>query len=162
VSGSDPLAQPDLLPPAPFRASMAAVSRDWIIAVDDRLPWRYPEDVRRLWRLTKGAALVFGRRTWESLPRPPRGCRNLVLSRTTARFRGAERFADLETALAAASEAAVWFLGGTEVYQAAMPWAKSLSTCSVTFPQSSQISNTGVSAWRGPRQAVQAFRDSIR
>jgi dihydrofolate reductase len=47
------------------------------------LPWRLPSDLRRFRELTMGAAVLMGRKTYESLPdayRPLPGRRNVVLS----------------------------------------------------------------------------------
>ncbi len=112
----------EALPPAPFRASMAALSPEGIIGVDQTIPWDYPADVRRLWRLTRGATVVFGRLTWETLPRRPlRRRRNLVVSRSPVE--GAESFRSVAAAVAACPGETVWFLGGARIYQEAMDHA---------------------------------------
>lgn len=115
------LEDPEALPPAPFRASMAAVSPEGIIGVDGGIPWDYPGDRRRLWRLTRDTTIVLGRLTWDSLPRRPmRRRRNLVISARPVE--GAESFRSLGEALAA-SEGTVWFLGGARIYEEAMDYA---------------------------------------
>lgn len=113
---------PDRLPPAPFRASMAAVSPEGIIGVAGGIPWDYPGDRRRLWRLTKGGAIVLGRLTWESLPRRPmRDRRNLVVAGSPVP--GAETFRSVRAALETCAGQAVWFLGGMRIYAEAMEYA---------------------------------------
>ncbi len=108
----------EALPPPPFRASMAAVSPEGILGVDGEIPWDHPGDRRRLWRLTRDAAIIVGRLTWESLPRRPMPRRrNIVISRGPVA--GAESFRSLSEALAVC-EGAVWFLGGTRIYEDAM------------------------------------------
>ena len=71
--------------PDPARAHriavIAAVARNGIIGVDNRLPWRLPEDMRRFRALTTGHAVIMGRRTWESIGKPLPGRQNLVVSR---------------------------------------------------------------------------------
>jgi len=65
----------------------------------------------------------MGRRTWESIPerfRPLPGRRNLVLS--SRPVEGAEVFASLEAALAAA-DGDVYVIGGGATYAAALPLA---------------------------------------
>lgn len=112
----------EALPPPPFRASMAAVSPEGIIGVDQTIPWHYPADVKRLWRLTRGATVVFGRLTWETLPRRPlRRRRNLVVSRSPVE--SAETFRSVAEAVTAAVGETVWFLGGTGIYEEAMDHA---------------------------------------
>ena len=100
-----------------------AQATDGVIGRDGELPWHLPEDLRHFRTVTAGAAVLMGRRTWDSLPprfRPLPGRRNLVLSRTPQE--GAETFADLPTALAAVS-GDLWVIGGAAVYRAALPFA---------------------------------------
>jgi dihydrofolate reductase len=105
-----------------------AQSANGVIGRDGALPWHLPEDMKHFRSLTAGAAVLMGRRTWESLPprfRPLPGRRNLVLSRTPqsgAEWEGAETFPDLPQALAAVS-GDVWVAGGEAVYRAALPFA---------------------------------------
>ena len=114
--------EPEVLPPAPFRASMAALAPGGIIGLDGGIPWDHPPDRKRLWRLTRGTTIILGRLTWESLPRRPMPRRrNLVLSsRPVAK---AESFPSLREALAACEGETVWFLGGARVYGAAFDYA---------------------------------------
>ena len=53
-----------------------AQSANGVIGRDGTLPWHLPEDLKHFRSLTAGAAVLMGRRTWESLP--PR-----FVSRTT-------------------------------------------------------------------------------
>src|SRR5205823_6188330 len=100
------------LPPAPGHQGAGgsvigliwAQSANGVIGRDGVLPWHLPEDQQRFRRLTGGATVLMGRRTWESLPprfRPLPGRRNLVLSRTPRQ--DVETFPDLQSALAAVS-----------------------------------------------------------
>ena len=118
---ADWLEDPEALPPSPFRASMAAVSPEGIIGVDGGIPWDYPSDRKRLWRLTRDTTIILGRLTWDSLPRRPmRRRRNIVISRGPVP--GAESFRSLAEALAVC-EGDVWFLGGARIYEDAMDHA---------------------------------------
>jgi dihydrofolate reductase len=49
---------------------IAAMARNRTIGVDNRLPWRLPADLKRFMALTKGHAMVMGRRTFESIGEP--------------------------------------------------------------------------------------------
>ncbi|MGW3994991.1 dihydrofolate reductase [Amycolatopsis sp. NPDC004772] len=100
-----------------------AQSANGVIGRDGELPWHLPEDLKHFRTVTAGAAVLMGRRTWESLPprfRPLPGRRNLVLSATPQE--GAETFADLAAAFAAVP-GDVWVIGGAAVYRAALPRA---------------------------------------
>ncbi|MBP6280166.1 MAG: dihydrofolate reductase, partial [Rhodocyclaceae bacterium] len=48
---------------------IAAVARNGVIGIENRLPFRLPEDLKRFKALTMNHAIVMGRKTWESLPR---------------------------------------------------------------------------------------------
>ncbi|WP_370962743.1 dihydrofolate reductase [Amycolatopsis sp. cg9] len=100
-----------------------AQAANGVIGRDGGLPWHLPEDLRHFRSVTKGAAVLMGRRTWESLPprfRPLPGRRNLVLSRTPQEE--AETFPSLASALSAVP-GDVWVIGGAAVYAAALPVA---------------------------------------
>jgi dihydrofolate reductase len=100
-----------------------------VIGREGALPWHLPEDLAHFRALTRGAAVVMGRATWESLPerfRPLPGRRNLVLSRQPGYLApGAEVRGSLTAALADV-EGPVWVIGGAQVYAQAQPLADRL------------------------------------
>jgi dihydrofolate reductase len=109
-----------------------ARSTDGVIGVDGTLPWHLPEDLAHFRRVTDGALVVMGRRTWASLPerfRPLPGRVNVVLSRSPGlELAGATVVADVEAALGLVAAAAregrpAWGIGGGEVYAALAPHA---------------------------------------
>jgi dihydrofolate reductase len=102
-------------------AIVAAVARGGVIGRDGGLPWRLPEDLARFRELTRGHAVVMGRRTWESLPdrfRPLPGRRNVVVTRNPSWHQdGAERAGSLEDALALlGAEEHVFVIGGGTLF----------------------------------------------
>jgi dihydrofolate reductase len=99
-----------------------------VIGRDNTIPWRLPEDMARLKRLTTGWPVIMGRKTWDSLPvkfRPLPGRTNIVITRQPDwKDAGAETAASLADALAlCASSDEVWILGGAQIYAQAMPLA---------------------------------------
>lgn len=99
-----------------------------VIGRDNTIPWRLPEDMARLKRLTTGWPVIMGRKTWDSLPvkfRPLPGRTNIVITRQPDwKDTGAETAASLADALALCpSSAEVWILGGAQIYAQAMPLA---------------------------------------
>jgi dihydrofolate reductase len=119
----------------PRVALVAAVARGGVIGQGDTLPWHIPEDMAHFRELTRGAPVVMGRRTWDSLParfRPLPGRRNIVVTRQTAwRAPGAEVAHSVQQALDIAAAPApaggrVFVIGGAEIYAAALPWADEL------------------------------------
>jgi dihydrofolate reductase len=103
--------------------SIAAVSPEWIIGAENRVPWRHPGDVRRFKRVTLGSTVIMGRLTWESMKRRPLpDRRNIVVTRETGI--GTESFASIALALEAARPGGgpVWFVGGARIYAEAMAY----------------------------------------
>lgn len=75
------------------------------IGRDGTIPWHEPEDLRFFSRATRGGVVVYGRRTYDSLPpayRPLPGRHNVVLSSTAS----ARRSRDRESSAAAAAAGA--------------------------------------------------------
>ena len=100
---------------------IAAVSPDGVIGVGGRIPWHYPDDLRRFKRLTLGSTVIMGRRTWESMggrPLPRR--RNIVV--TSADLEGVETARSLAEAIDRADDD-VWLIGGARIYAEGMDHA---------------------------------------
>jgi len=112
----------------PAIAIIVAVARNGVIGVDNRLPWRLPEDLKRFRALTTGHAVVMGRRTWESLNRALPDRQNIVVTRNRAyRAEGAEIAHSLAEALARATRPApVFCIGGGSLYREALPLADTM------------------------------------
>lgn len=98
-----------------------------VIGDGERMPWHHPADLKHFRAVTTGHAVIMGRKTWASIGRPLPKRRNLVLSRdATFRADGAEVFADLTAAIAAAragGDACPMVIGGGTVYAQALPLA---------------------------------------
>jgi dihydrofolate reductase len=60
---------------------VVAYDRKRAIGKDNRLPWRLPDDMRRVRQVTMGKPLIMGRRTWESIGRALPGRTSIVLTR---------------------------------------------------------------------------------
>ena len=113
---------------SPRIALIAAVARNGVIGVDNRLPWRLPEDMRRFRALTLGHSVIMGRRTFESIGRALPGRQNVVITRNVD-FRAAD------CAIAASLAGAValvalhdpaFVIGGESLYREALPMASAL------------------------------------
>lgn len=106
-------------------AAIWAQDRHGVIGVDGALPWHLPAEFAHFRDTTRGATVVMGRATWESLSprfRPLPGRRNVVLTRDAGYDApGAEVVTDLAAALGAPSETGTtWVMGGGTVYAAAL------------------------------------------
>ena len=114
--------------PQPLISIIAAVARDGGIGRAGELLVRLPDDLPRFKRLTMGAPIVMGRKTWDSIGRALPGRRNIVVSRDRAlRAAGAETAESLDEALALAHDAPRAFvIGGVAIYALALPRADEL------------------------------------
>ncbi|MCK9380065.1 MAG: dihydrofolate reductase [Sulfuritalea sp.] len=116
--------------PKPILTLIAAVARNGVIGIDNRLPWRLAADLKHFKALTLGHAVIMGRKTWESLPasfRPLPGRHNIVVTRDAAyHAAGATVAASLPAALSAAESDEAFVIGGAELYAAALPLADRL------------------------------------
>jgi dihydrofolate reductase len=116
----------------PLLSLIVAVAENDVIGREGALPWRLSADLQRFKRITMGAPLVMGRRTWDSIGRPLPGRTSIVVTRQ-AGWRppfAAVRTADsLEDALAQAAACAqpppaeIFVIGGEQLYRAALPLA---------------------------------------
>lgn len=103
------------------------------IGRDGDMPWHLPEDLAHFKRVTHGAPVIMGRRTWESLPerfRPLPGRENIVVTRDP-KYVAAEAATahSLEGALAMLQDRPVeiaWIMGGGQLYAEGMPLADEL------------------------------------
>jgi dihydrofolate reductase len=107
---------------------IAALARNRVIGIENRLPWRLPEDLARFKALTLGHPVVMGRKTFESLGRPLPGRTNIVITRNPGYRPAGCLVADsLSAALALCREAdEAFFIGGAELYAQALPLADRL------------------------------------
>ncbi|MEJ7685777.1 MAG: dihydrofolate reductase [Variovorax sp.] len=102
-----------------------------VIGQDGAMPWHLPEDMAHFKRITTGAPVIMGRKTWDSLPprfRPLPGRRNIVVTRQAQWLaEGAERAGSLHEALSsceAAQAPEAWVIGGAQIYAEAEPLAQ--------------------------------------
>jgi len=104
---------------------IAAVSENGVIGRDGDLPWRLRDDMRWFMRRTRGATVIMGRRTYESMNAPLPDRRNIVLTRDENwSADGVEVARSIEQALALTeADDETFIIGGSAVYAAALPHA---------------------------------------
>ena len=95
-------------------ALVAALDRDRAIGRDGTMPWHLPDDLKRFKALTRGHAILMGRKTAEAIGRALPERRNLMLTRSgVAPFAGMEPVAWLDEALARAGDGPLMVIGGS-------------------------------------------------
>ena len=102
-------------------AIIVATDRAGAIGVQNRLPWKLPEDLKRFRTLTIGQPIIMGRKTYDSIGRPLPGRLNLVVSRQTGlTIPGVEVHEGLAHAINRARQESaerIWVIGGSEIYR---------------------------------------------
>ena len=111
------------------------MTEERVIGRDGGIPWHIPDDLKLFRELTMGHAVVMGRKTFESMGKPLKGRLNIVISSMLqATLRGTEdeskggivicpTFEDALNAAAGCENREIFIIGGTEVYQRALPIA---------------------------------------
>lgn len=104
-------------------SAVVAVSQNDVIGREGKLPWNLPSEMAYFKQLTMGRPVIMGRKTHESIGRSLPGRKNIVISRDNDyAAEGCEVVHSLDEALAAAADAhEVFIIGGSSIYNLAMP-----------------------------------------
>lgn len=150
---------------------VAAMSRNRVIGIENRLPWRLPMDLRRFRDLTIGKPVIMGRKTFESIGKPLPGRRNIVLTHNPQLVASgclvAHSLAEALQLAAPAEEVAI--IGGAAVYQEALPLCQRiyLTVIDADFQGDAFFPEQKASEWKECRRdvfeadAVNAYRHSF-
>lgn len=109
---------------------IAAMASNGGIGNDGVIPWKLSEDMKQFRRLTTGHVVIMGRVTFESLGKPLPNRVNIVLTRNEVAAKQIKEehpevivFTNLTEALDASGNRQIFIIGGTDIYQQAMPLA---------------------------------------
>lgn len=110
-------------PTHPPLAIVVAMAQNRTIGIDNRLPWRCPEDLRHFKALTLGHHLIMGRKTFDSIGKPLPGRTTVVVTRNPNwQAAGCLVAHSLESAIAACpADQTAFVVGGAELYAQALP-----------------------------------------
>jgi dihydrofolate reductase len=105
-----------------------AMGRNRVIGSNNSMPWRLPADLAYFKDLTMGSTVVMGRKTFESIGKPLKGRKNIVLTRDRRYIQDGCFIAhSLEEVLdMTKGEQETFVIGGAEVYSMFLPYAKKL------------------------------------
>jgi dihydrofolate reductase len=107
---------------------IAALAKNRVIGIENRLPWRLPEDLAHFKALTLGHPILMGRKTFESLGRPLPGRTNIVITRNPD-YKPDDCLVapSIPAAIALCKDTdEVFFIGGADLYAQAIPLADRL------------------------------------
>lgn len=106
---------------------IAAMDRNRTIGVGNKLPWRLPAEMAYFTRNTVGKTVIMGRKTFESLPKPLKDRRNVVLTRRQEyRPEGCETVHSIDEALRLFKDEELMVIGGADIYAQFLPFADTI------------------------------------
>lgn len=107
---------------------LVAMARNRTIGVNNALPWRCPEDLKRFKALTMGHHIIMGRKTFDSIGKPLPGRITVVVSRNRElKIEGCQIVHSLEEAIAACrGDKESFIVGGAELYTQGLASADTL------------------------------------
>lgn len=110
---------------------IVAVAENGVIGSENRLLWHIREDMVHFRTTTSNHIVAMGRKTFESIGRPLPKRRNIVITRQPIAIEGCEVVHSLEEVLKIAADTEVFIIGGSQIYEQAMPYADRLCLTTV-------------------------------
>lgn len=110
-------------------AIVAAMAENGVIGKDNQLPWHLPADLQHFKKLTLGCAVIMGRKTFMSLPRPLPDRLNIIVSRNSDyKVEQCPVVTSLAAAIRLAEEKALpaMIIGGGEIFSQALEFVDEL------------------------------------
>ena len=83
---------------------LVALSNNFVIGVNNDLPWKLKKDLQHFSAYTQNKAIVMGRKTFESIGRPLPNRKNIVISSSLEPQEGLEVVPNLNQAIEVASQ----------------------------------------------------------
>lgn len=112
---------------------IAAIAKNNVIGAKNKLPWYFPEDLKRFKELTMNSPVIMGKTTYLSilnyLGKPLPGRTNIVLTKNQQEIKeGFNAVTSIDEALAEAKKHAekVYVIGGASIYAQMLPLANKL------------------------------------
>ena len=104
---------------------IVAMSQNSVIGLKNELPWHISEDLKNFRKITLNHSVIMGRKTYDSIGKPLKNRRNIVVSRNTSlKIDGVEVVDSLEKAIYKTTESFETFIiGGQQIYSIALPTA---------------------------------------
>lgn len=106
---------------------IAAASENNALGKDNDLLWHLPDDFKRFKNLTTGHAIIMGRKTFESFPKPLPKRQHIIITRDrnyTVDFEACSVVHSLEEAFKAVEKDSLsYIIGGGEIYAQSLKFA---------------------------------------
>ena len=104
---------------------IAAIGKNNVIGVDNKLPWKLSADLKRFRQITSGKPVIMGRKTFESIGRPLPNRTNIIITRDKSyKADGCVVVHSSEEALnAAKGSEEIMIIGGEQIFREFLPKA---------------------------------------
>ncbi len=108
-------------------AMIAAMDRNRVIGIENKMPWHLPAEMAFFKRTTTGKTVLMGRKTFDSLKGPLPNRRNVILSKQEGLLiDGCEVVHSVEEALKRYGDEELMVMGGAEIYRLLLPYADTI------------------------------------
>lgn len=104
---------------------IAAMDRNRVIGVDNKLPWHLPVDLKFFRDKTKGHYVIMGRKTFESVGKPLPNRTNVIITRQVDyKIEGAHVVHSLDAAIMMSrGDDETFIVGGADIYEQSLKFA---------------------------------------
>lgn len=132
---------------------IVAISENNVIGINNKIPWRIPEDMKRFKELTTGHPVIMGSKTYLSIPekfRPLPDRKNIILSKKLEPQNGIYIAKNIEEALSFTENEDSFVIGGSQIYEEFLPRANFLEITKVheTFDGDSFFPEINWNDWK--------------
>ncbi len=107
---------------------IAAMAKDRVIGVNNRLPWDLPADMKHFRAQTMGKPILMGRKTYDSIGHPLPGRHNIVVTHDASlQIEGCTVVQSIDAAIESAGDVdELMVMGGASFYTQLLPRADRL------------------------------------
>ncbi|HEU4496676.1 MAG TPA: dihydrofolate reductase [Flavobacterium sp.] len=107
---------------------IAAAAENNALGLNNALLWHLPDDFKRFRQITTGHHIIMGRKTFESFPKPLPDRTHVIVTRQKSYHpEGCLIAGSIEEAISIApKEETVFIIGGSEIYNLALPFADTI------------------------------------
>lgn len=114
-----------------LRAIVAMTSK-YVIGNNGKIPWAIPEELSYFRKMTDGATVIMGRKTFESIGRPLKNRRNIILTQShDFNVPDIEIIHDIAELLQMNIIGPAWVCGGAQIYKLLLPACRELYVSTV-------------------------------
>ncbi|MDC0127621.1 dihydrofolate reductase [Methylophilaceae bacterium] len=107
---------------------IVAMSQNFVIGLNNQLPWHISEDLQNFKKITLNHCVIMGRKTYDSIGKPLKDRRNIVISRNNSLLiNGVEVVNSLDKAISIVDDSSeIFIIGGEQIYTISLPLATRL------------------------------------